>query len=38
MDWAFTFVEKNGITTEDNYAYKGSDGKCNTNAEANKAF
>lgn len=28
MDFAFQYVEKNGIETESDYPYKGSDGKC----------
>ncbi|XWS33027.1 hypothetical protein CRYUN_Cryun22dG0042500 [Craigia yunnanensis] len=38
MDDAFQFIQKNkGITTESNYPYKGVDGTCNTNKEANHA-
>jgi cathepsin L len=28
MDYAFQYVAKSGITTEDKYAYKGRDGSC----------
>lgn len=38
MDLAFDFVKVNGITTEDNYKYKGFDGTCNTDAEAKSAL
>ncbi|KAE8678420.1 Vignain [Hibiscus syriacus] len=38
MDDAFQFILKNkGLTTESNYPYKGVDGTCNTNEEANHA-
>ncbi|KAK6287175.1 hypothetical protein POUND7_013354 [Theobroma cacao] len=38
MDDAFEFIEKNqGLTTEAIYPYKGVDGTCNTNKEANHA-
>ncbi|KAL4368304.1 hypothetical protein GQ457_05G024670 [Hibiscus cannabinus] len=38
MDDAFQFIEKNkGLTTESNYPYKGVDGTCNSNEEANHA-
>ena len=38
MDDAFKFIEKNqGLTTETNYPYEGSDGTCNKNEEANHA-
>ncbi|KAF8008061.1 hypothetical protein BT93_K1900 [Corymbia citriodora subsp. variegata] len=37
MDSAFQFVEKHGLTTETNYPYKGTDGKCNTKSESNRA-
>ncbi|XWS44491.1 hypothetical protein CRYUN_Cryun15aG0050000 [Craigia yunnanensis] len=38
MDDAFQFIQKNkGLTTESNYPYKGVDGTCNTNKEANHA-
>ncbi|XP_022739928.1 senescence-specific cysteine protease SAG39-like [Durio zibethinus] len=38
MDNAFQFIQKNkGLTTESNYPYKGVDGTCNTNREANHA-
>ncbi|KAG8501670.1 hypothetical protein CXB51_004772 [Gossypium anomalum] len=38
MDDAFQFIEKNkGLTTESIYPYKGVDGSCNTNEEANHA-
>ncbi|KAK5835097.1 hypothetical protein PVK06_010783 [Gossypium arboreum] len=38
MDDAFQFIEKNkGLTTESIYPYKGVDGTCNTNEEANHA-
>ncbi|XP_022740208.1 senescence-specific cysteine protease SAG39-like [Durio zibethinus] len=38
MDNAFQFVQKNkGLTTESNYPYKGVDGTCNINKEANHA-
>lgn len=30
MDQAFKYVVDNGITTEDKYPYKGTDGKCQT--------
>ncbi|KAI9093170.1 hypothetical protein K1719_027184 [Acacia pycnantha] len=36
MDDAFKFIIQNkGLTSEGNYPYKGVDGTCNTNAEAN---
>lgn len=38
MDDAFKFIEQNqGLTTEANYPYEGSDGTCNTKKEANHA-
>ena len=38
MDDAFQFIQNNkGLTTESNYPYKGVDGTCNTNKEANHA-
>ncbi|KDP23984.1 hypothetical protein JCGZ_25372 [Jatropha curcas] len=38
MDDAFKFIETNqGLTTEANYPYEGSDGTCNSNKEANHA-
>ncbi|WRX08128.1 Peptidase C1A [Theobroma cacao] len=38
MDDAFKFIQKNqGLTTETDYPYKGVDGTCNTNKEANHA-
>ncbi|EEF31237.1 senescence-specific cysteine protease SAG39 [Ricinus communis] len=38
MDDAFKFIEQNqGLTTEANYPYEGSDGTCNTKQEANHA-
>ncbi|KDP45578.1 hypothetical protein JCGZ_17185 [Jatropha curcas] len=38
MDDAFKFIENNqGLTTETNYPYEGSDGTCNANKEANHA-
>ncbi|XP_039160010.1 senescence-specific cysteine protease SAG39-like [Eucalyptus grandis] len=37
MDSAFQFVEKHGLTTETNYPYKGTDGKCNVKSESNRA-
>ncbi|KAJ9146935.1 hypothetical protein P3X46_029148 [Hevea brasiliensis] len=38
MDDAFKFIEQNqGLTTEANYPYEGSDGTCNTEKEANHA-
>ncbi|XP_022739917.1 senescence-specific cysteine protease SAG39-like [Durio zibethinus] len=38
MDDAFQFIQKNkGLTTESNYPYKGVDGTCNANREANHA-
>ncbi|XP_007048792.2 PREDICTED: senescence-specific cysteine protease SAG39 [Theobroma cacao] len=38
MDDAFQFIQNNkGLTTESDYPYKGVDGKCNTNKEANHA-
>ncbi|KAH1038379.1 hypothetical protein J1N35_040122 [Gossypium stocksii] len=38
MDDAFQFIEKNkGLTTESIYPYKGVDGTCNSNEEANHA-
>ncbi|TYH20337.1 hypothetical protein ES288_A05G422700v1 [Gossypium darwinii] len=38
MDDAFQFIERNkGLTTESIYPYKGVDGTCNTNEEANHA-
>ncbi|KAF8007760.1 hypothetical protein BT93_K1683 [Corymbia citriodora subsp. variegata] len=35
MDSAFQFVKKHGLTTETNYPYKGTDGKCNVKSESN---
>jgi hypothetical protein len=29
MDLGFNYTKINGITTEDNYPYKGTDGTCN---------
>ncbi|KAL3715085.1 hypothetical protein ACJRO7_006905 [Eucalyptus globulus] len=37
MDSAFQFVEKHGLTTEMNYPYTGTDGKCNAKRESNRA-
>ncbi|PSS16462.1 Senescence-specific cysteine protease [Actinidia chinensis var. chinensis] len=38
MDDAFTFIQQNnGLTTESNYPYDGTDGTCNRNKEANHA-
>ncbi|KAF8007759.1 hypothetical protein BT93_K1682 [Corymbia citriodora subsp. variegata] len=37
MDSAFQFVEKHGLTTETNYPYVGTDGKCNVKSESNHA-
>ncbi|XP_057460598.1 senescence-specific cysteine protease SAG39-like [Actinidia eriantha] len=38
MDDAFTFIQQNnGLTTETNYPYDGTDGTCNRNKEANHA-
>ncbi|KAI4333518.1 hypothetical protein L6164_018312 [Bauhinia variegata] len=37
MDNAFKFVQQNGLTTEANYPYQGTDGTCNNNKEASSA-
>ncbi|XP_030466513.1 senescence-specific cysteine protease SAG39-like [Syzygium oleosum] len=37
MDSAFQFIEKHGLTTETNYPYVGTDGKCNVKSESNRA-
>ncbi|XVF14539.1 hypothetical protein REPUB_Repub09cG0070100 [Reevesia pubescens] len=38
MDDAFKFIQRNkGLATESDYPYKGVDGTCNTNKEANHA-
>ncbi|PSS16461.1 Senescence-specific cysteine protease [Actinidia chinensis var. chinensis] len=38
MDNAFDFIQQNnGLTTETNYPYDGTDGTCNRNKEANHA-
>ncbi|KAI6673070.1 hypothetical protein NL676_000976 [Syzygium grande] len=37
MNSAFQFVEKHGLTTETNYPYTGTDGKCNAKRESNRA-
>ena len=38
MDDAFEFIkQKEGITTEANYPYQGTDGTCNTNKASNHA-
>ncbi|KAF8008064.1 hypothetical protein BT93_K1903 [Corymbia citriodora subsp. variegata] len=37
MDSAFQFVEKHGLTTETNYPYVGTDGKCNVKSKSNRA-
>lgn len=37
MDDAFGFIVQNGLTTEANYPYQGSDGTCNTDMEGNNA-
>ncbi|KAL3715095.1 hypothetical protein ACJRO7_006915 [Eucalyptus globulus] len=37
MDSAFQFLEKHGLTTETNYPYVGTDGKCNVKSESNRA-
>ncbi|KAI6673071.1 hypothetical protein NL676_000977 [Syzygium grande] len=36
MDSAFQFIEKHGLTTETNYPYVGTDGKCNVKSESNR--
>lgn len=33
MDNAFTYIEENGITTENNYPYKGYDQDCSYDPE-----
>ncbi|PSS16464.1 Senescence-specific cysteine protease [Actinidia chinensis var. chinensis] len=38
LDDAFQFIQQNqGLTTETNYLYQGTDGTCNRNEEANHA-
>lgn len=37
MDQAFKFIKSNGLTTENAYPYKGSDGICNKEEEKNRA-
>lgn len=34
MEDAFAFIEKHGLTSEANYGYQGSDGKCDKKKEA----
>ena len=37
MDHVFQFIQQNqGLTTETNYPYQGTDGTCNKNKEANQ--
>lgn len=36
MDKAFQFIQKNGLTTEEEYPYRGANGKCDRDTMSNR--